>query len=104
DTAELKELLSEAKSKGDGIVKSIKSKDFDEEEIIASLEDLETLKMEFENKMSELTGEEEERPWERGPKQFEPFNDLSKLKEFIPQKPQAPEQTQPAELETQPVQ
>lgn len=70
DTSELAEILAEAKAKGDEIVAMLKEKPIDEEAVISALQEMEDFRQQFEEKKSELAGEEEQLPWEQGPQQF----------------------------------
>ncbi len=56
DTAELQDLLNQAKAKGEGVLGLMKSATIDEEMIMAELQMLEDLKGQFEEKMNELIG------------------------------------------------
>ena len=103
DTSELEAILQQVKEKGQEIQNMIKTKDFDEETIKDAFEEMENVGQEFEAKVSELTGQEEQMPWEKGPQQFRRVEMSSDMQKFIPQKPQESQPQQPAE-NTSPVQ
>ncbi len=86
DTAELQDLLEQAKVKGNDVLALLKIKPIDEEAIMAGMEELWNLKQEFENKVGELTGQEEAMPWEQGPQQFQGLSMPSGIQKMIPQK------------------
>lgn len=71
DVSELEGLLEQSKAKGGEVLAMMKKGgDIDEETIMGMLEELEDLRQLFEIKMSEITGQDEEMPWEQGPQQF----------------------------------
>lgn len=86
DTAELKNLLEQAKAKGAEVKEMFKAKPIDPDSIMAVLEELEDLRQEFEQTMAELTGVEEEMPWEKGPSQFQSMQASPTLQKLIPRK------------------
>jgi len=73
NTAELKQLLNQAKTKGEEIIATIRGglSEEEAENIMAQLEEMESLKEQFEDNMREITGENEDMPWEKGPQQFQ---------------------------------
>lgn len=86
DTAQLETLLKDVEAKGNEIAEMVKSKDLDEEVISDALQDLENLKQEFTSLADELRGEEEERPWEGGKKQFAAPTFNTNLEKLLPPK------------------
>jgi chromosome segregation ATPase len=86
DVIEAKELLAELKAKGNEILEMIKSKDIDEDTVMSALSEMEDIGQQFEDVMSELTGESEEMPWETGPQQFKQVQMPSSVSRNIPQK------------------
>lgn len=71
DVSELESLLDQTKVKGGELLAIMKGGgDVDEETIMGILEELEDLRQLFEAKISEITGEGEDMPWEQGPQQF----------------------------------
>lgn len=102
DTSALESSLAEAKTKGQEVLNMLKSKEIDEESIMAALDELENLRQEFDQSVSELTGQGEDRPWEQGPNQFKSVEMPKSLQQYIPQKvEQQPTQTSPV-VEPQP--
>ncbi len=83
DTTELEAIISQAKEKGQEVLNLIKAKPLDADAVTSALDELENLKQEFDDKISELTGEDDNLPWEQGPQQFKQvdlpqgFNNLS---------------------------
>lgn len=86
DTKELELALVRAKNQAAKIQELLKIKPIDEEAVSEALAEMEALKQEFEDKLSELTGEEEERPWEQGTEQFNISQLNFNLKPFISEK------------------
>lgn len=86
DTGALKNLLSQAKAKGTEVKEMFKVKPLDPESVITALEELEDLSQEFDKTMAELTGEEEDMPWEKGPQQFKSIQVSPALQKLIPRK------------------
>ena len=70
DVSELDELFAQAKTKGEEIKTLMKAKPPDVDAILEGLQELENIKQAFWQKVSELRGEEEVRPWEQGPAVF----------------------------------
>jgi chromosome segregation ATPase len=67
DVTELNEILAEAQSKGNEILAIMKAGNFDADEVISMIEDLEQNRLNFEDKIADLTGTEREiMPWESG--------------------------------------
>lgn len=91
DTAELAELVSQIKAKGEGVLALLKEKPVDQEAISTELQDLEGLRMDFENKVQELAGEGEDMPWERGPQQFKSIQVAPALNQYTSRKPEVVE-------------
>lgn len=86
DTSELETAISQANIKGQEILALLKTKPVDTEAIIEALDELENIKQEFESISSELTGEEDDLPWEHGPQQFKPVTLPQGFDKFVPQK------------------
>lgn len=91
NTAELESILAEVKTKGAEITNLIKQKDADLDTIMSEMEDIQDLRLEFSDKMSELTGEDNS-DLEKimGPSQFKSIQMPSGMNQFIDQ----PKQTQ----------
>ncbi len=98
DTSELEAILQQAKEKGQEVLNLIKSKDLDEETIKDAFEEMENIGQEFDSKMQELTGQQEQMPWERGPQQFRRV-EMGEMQKFVPQKAETAPQIMPAEME-----
>ena len=86
DTAELKDLLAQSKDGGAEVKKMFKTKPIDPDSIIAVLEELDDLRQEFDQMMAELTGVEEDMPWEKGKPQFQSMRTSPTLQKLIPRK------------------
>lgn len=86
DTVELKDLLAQAKAKGAEVKEMFKAKPLDPDNVMAVLEELEDLRQEFDQTVAELTGAEEEMPWEKGPQQFQSMQVSPTLQKLIPRK------------------
>ena len=99
DTSELEAILQQAKERGQEIQNMIKTKDFDEDTIKDAFDEMENVGQEFDSKLAELTGQEEQMPWEKGPQQFRRVEMSPDVQKFIPQRPPT-EQAPPAELES----
>ena len=86
NTSELESILSEVKTKGTEISNLIKQKDADLDAVMNDMEDLQDLKMEFSDKMSELTGEDSgDLEKIMGPSQFKTIQMPSGMNQFIGQ-------------------
>ncbi|MEK7067842.1 MAG: hypothetical protein AAB956_02490, partial [Patescibacteria group bacterium] len=92
DTAELEDLLNQAKSQGNDVLALVKIKPVDEDAIISGLMDMEGYRQEFDSKMQELLGKEQEMPWEKGPQQFKTPQLNFDIKQFA-----TPKKTPPVE-------
>ncbi len=91
DTSALKTLLTEAKTKGQAIIEMMKTKQPDTEAILAALQEMENQRGQFEDLVEQLTGEEEDRPWETGPSTFKEKTELpGNWEKFVPRKPAPP--------------
>ncbi|MEK7131406.1 MAG: hypothetical protein AAB797_01560 [Patescibacteria group bacterium] len=86
DTSELEALVEQTKNKGQEILNLLKAEDIDEDALTAVLDELENLKQEFEAKLDELTGEEDELPWEKGPQQFRNIDLPPGFDKLVPQR------------------
>ena len=86
DTTELASLVAEANAKGQEVIALLKVKPLDADTVTSALEDLENLRQEFSDKVSELTGEEAAMPWEQGPQQFKQVQMSPDVQKFMPQK------------------
>ena len=56
--------------------------------MIEALSEIENMKQEFDNKMGELTGTEDQMPWEKGPQQFKQMEVSPNLDKWIPRQSQ----------------
>lgn len=101
NVAELEELLSQSKAKGAEILAMLKTKDMDEEEMLSLLDELENLRQQFEEKVRELSGKDEEMPWEKGPQQFKKVEMSPSVSRYIPKKEQAPQEVKEPVMEKQ---
>lgn len=86
DTTELESLVAEASAKGQEVIALLKIKPLDADTVTSALDDLENLRQEFSDKVSELTGEEAVMPWEQGPQQFKQVQMSPDVQKFMPQK------------------
>jgi len=86
DVSELKELYEQTKAKGDEVLAMIKSKDFDEDEVVSLLSEMEGMKVDFESKVEELTGDTGEMPWEKGGQQIQAVKMDSSMQRYLPTK------------------
>jgi len=85
DTAELTGLLEQAKAKGTEVLALIKALPLDEEAVMAGIEEMQNLNMEFGDMAAELTGEEQAMPWETGRQQFQQLSMPAGLQKMMPQ-------------------
>jgi len=88
DTIELEDLLAQAKTKGAEVKGLFNVKPLDVDAVIEALGEVENLKQEFDNKMAELTGAEDQMPWEKGPQQFKRMEVSPNLDKWIPRQSQ----------------
>ncbi len=88
DTAELEDLLTQAKTKGAEVKDLFKANPLDVDAVIEALGEIENMKQEFDNKMGELTGTEDQMPWEKGPQQFKQMEVSPNLDKWIPRQSQ----------------
>ncbi|MFA5791923.1 MAG: hypothetical protein WC884_02710 [Candidatus Paceibacterota bacterium] len=88
DTAELEDLLTQAKAKGAEVKDLFKANPLDVDAVIEALGELENMKQEFDNKIGELTGTEDQMPWEKGPQQFKQMEVSPNLDKWIPRQSQ----------------
>ncbi len=100
DTADLEAIMAQANEKGQEVINLLKAKPIDVDAVTDALDGLENVKQEFEAKVSELTGDEDELPWEQGPQQFRDINLPQGFDKFVPQKQPAPT-SQPTESSSQ---
>ncbi|MEK7131407.1 MAG: hypothetical protein AAB797_01565 [Patescibacteria group bacterium] len=98
DTAELEALVAQANEKGQEILSVLKAKPVDTDALAEALDELENIKQEFEAKVDELTGQEDELPWERGPQQFRDINLPQGFEKLVPQR-QESQTSQPIQVE-----
>lgn len=98
DTAEIIEMFEQVKAKGNEILALVKVKPIDEDAIISGLMEMDEFRSESENMIQELTGKEEQMPWEKGPQKFTAPQLNFDIKKFVPQKKSTP----PAESNPQP--
>lgn len=73
NVTDLKELQAEAKTKGEEILSLIKTKDFDPDEIMGLMEEMEGFRSQFNEKMEDKSGDMD-MPWEQGRDQFKPVS------------------------------
>jgi len=90
DTAELEDLINQAKTQGNEILVLVKAKPVDEEAIISGLMEMENFRSELENQVQELMGKQEEMPWQKGPQQFTAPQLNFDIKKLVPQKKSIP--------------
>ncbi len=88
DTSELENLISEAKTKGAEVKELFKVKPLDPDAVVEALSEVENLGQEFDHKMSELTGVEEDMPWEKGKQEFQQIQVSPNLDKWIPRETQ----------------
>lgn len=100
DTAELESIVAEANAKGQEVIALLKVKPLDQDTVTGNLDDLENLRQEFSDKVSELTGEETVMPWEQGPQQFKQMQMSPDVQKFMPQK----QENQMPQVQTTPMQ
>jgi len=86
DTADMERMLSDMKSSGAALLSMIKNKDFDPDEVLSSLMDLENLKQELDEAIGAATGEEEELPWQKGKDQFSAPRLSSEFQRIVPRR------------------
>ncbi|MEK7190165.1 MAG: hypothetical protein AAB661_00155 [Patescibacteria group bacterium] len=84
DTMELEDLLTQAKTKGAEVKDLLKANPLDVDAVIEALGEVENIGQEFDNKVGELTGEEDQMPWEKGPQQFKRMEVSPNLDKWIP--------------------
>lgn len=94
DTVGLKEILAQTKTKMAAVLALIKAKPLDAEAVMDGLDELESLRSEFDNAYGEVVGEENNMPWEGNgkPGQFQNIQFNFNPGNYVQQKPQ---QTQP---------
>ena len=90
DTSGMEEILALTKTKVAEIQALAKAKPLDTEAVLSGLDELNSLRGEFADAYSELTGEENDMPWE-GPGQFKDIQMNFKPDNYMP----SPAQTQP---------
>ena len=88
DTAELEDLLTQAKTKGAEVKDLLKVNPLDVDAVIQALSEVENIGQEFDNKVRELTGIEDPMPWEKGPQQFKQMEVSPNLDKWIPRQSQ----------------
>ncbi|MDO8625864.1 MAG: hypothetical protein Q7K39_00165 [Candidatus Magasanikbacteria bacterium] len=76
DTTVLAGYLAEAKNKGKEILALMKTRPLDADAIMIAFQELDDIRQAFDENKAELTGADEDLPWEKGPAQFN-FNNLS---------------------------
>ncbi|OGE79072.1 MAG: hypothetical protein A2751_00025 [Candidatus Doudnabacteria bacterium RIFCSPHIGHO2_01_FULL_46_14] len=86
-TSDLESILAEVKTKGEEVKALLKTSPVDEEAVMSLLQELEDLRQQFEDRRSELTGDEEARPWEGGKQNFKAVELPSGLNQFIKKEP-----------------
>ncbi|MEK7643963.1 MAG: hypothetical protein AAB390_01520 [Patescibacteria group bacterium] len=88
DVSGLTEILAQIKEKGASVTALLKEKPVDQEAISVELQDMEGLRLDFENQVDESVGDGEDMPWEKGPQQFKSMQMSSSLNQYIDKKPQ----------------
>ncbi len=86
DVTELEDLLNQAIAKGDEIKGMLKEKPVNYDAVIALMEELEEIGQTADNKMSELRGDDEVLPWEKGPSQFKEIKMSPTMEKLLPRK------------------
>ena len=71
---------------GNEILDLLKAKPIDEDVVSVGMMSMEELRTNFDDKMQELTGTQEEMPWQKGAPQFSTPSLNFDLNKFIPQK------------------
>ena len=99
DTSELVAIFNQAKEKGQEILSLLKAKPLDMDVITDAMDELENITQEFDSKANELSGEEEQLPWEKGPQQFRDINLPQGFDKFVPQRQEA-QTSQPTETQS----
>jgi hypothetical protein len=95
DVTELNDLLAQAKTQAVAVKALFKAQPLDVDAVIEALNEVENLSQEFDQKVSELTGAQDDMPWEKGPQQFQQIQVSPNLDKWIPR--QAPTvSTEPA--------
>jgi len=86
NVTELQTIYDKTKVKGDETLALIKIKPIDEEAVIMAMEEMEDLRVEFGDKVSELQGEDAiDMPWEQGPQQFKAVQMAPNFNQYFPQ-------------------
>lgn len=85
DTTELKDLLEQTKVKANEVLALLKTNPIEPDDIVAGLDEMQNLKQEFESKVAELTGQEDNLPWENGPQQFKQISMPANFQGLMPQ-------------------
>ena len=65
-----------------------KTNPLDVDAVIEALGEIENMKQEFDDKMGEITGTEDQMPWEKGPQQFKQMEVSPNLDKWIPRQSQ----------------
>ena len=86
NVTEVKEILQEVQAKGNAILETLKTKDFDAEVLIGDLDEMQNLGQDLQDKLNELMGGSEDMPWENGPQQFKQVQMPSTVSRYLPQK------------------
>ncbi len=91
DVSELQDLLEDATAKRQEIIntlKSVKASEVDEEGVITMMEEMENLKQEFDDNVSELTGKQAFiRPWDEMKPSMQKVEMSDDFERYIPEKP-----------------
>ncbi len=84
DVTELKEMVAEIKSQGNEIATMMEKGNFDPDEVIAMIDDMESRRRDFENRMAELMGTAKTiMPWEQGNQMFKKVEMPTFLNQFM---------------------
>lgn len=91
DTADLEAVLAQMKTNGAQIKEMFKAKPLDPDAIVDALNELQNLGQDFAQKVADLTGVDEQMPWDSGIQQFKPIEVSPALNNLIPRQPQGPQ-------------
>lgn len=88
DSSMAEGILNDINNKGKEILAMLKAKPINEDDIILTLEDMETLNQDFNAEVSALTDEAAVMPWEQGPQQFQQPQMPNNWQQLMPQQNQ----------------
>ncbi len=101
-TKELEDLLNKAKAKGAEAQQLMKAQPLDEDAVLSVLQDLENVRQEFDSKVSDLSGEIQQQPWEQGQDQFNTLQLPSGFEKLLQKNTTSSTQTPSAQPSTAP--